>query len=131
MVSVARRLEDLARQIKPRKLKGLASPKARLAHEIALLMERLERLRELHRRQLRNLLREECRVGTDLGRTLSFEPRVYFYASDQRLRLKKRLHALGTERRRLSSTHEQDVSELQDRIFRLVWQYLTLGRADA
>ena len=130
MASVAERLEELARALAPSKVQATATPRAQLGHQIALLVERLERFRAAHRRQLRSILREECRIGTDLKRILSYEPRIYQHSSDQRLGLKRRLQRLGTERRQLTCNYERDAADQQDRLFKLLWQYMTLGRAD-
>ena len=130
MASVADSLEELARALAPSKLRARATPRAQIGHKVALLVERLERFREAHRRQFCSILREECRIGTDLKRILSYEPRIYLHSLDQRLGLKRRLHRLGTERRQLTCNYERDGADLQDRLFKLFWQYMTLRRAD-
>ena len=128
MAKTAKDLETIARSLKEAKrTTDRNSPRSHLALEIAVLSERLDGLRELHSDQLKGLLREECKIDTDLMRLVSYNPRVFFYRDRVRDNLKNRLFQLKKDRRRLISDHEREVADHQDRLFKLLRQYATLG----
>jgi len=122
MVTKARDLEDLAKSIR-RRNKGLrADVRAQLDSEISMLSDRLDQLRrskECHRRQL---LREECRIDTDLLRLESYNPRIYAHSEKTREQLKGRRQHLKKDLRSLERSIEMDIFTIHDRLFDLLQQ---------
>lgn len=128
MRRIARDLEEIARSFrKSTKEPVQNTPKSHLALEIATLSERLDRFRELHKKQLAALLQEEVKLGTDLLRLESYEPRVFQYRAKIRDGLKSRLSHLGRDRGRLKGEHEREIAELQDRLFKQLRRHQELG----
>ena len=122
MVTKARDLEDLARAIRQHN-KGLrADIRAQVDAEIGMLSDRLDQLRrskECHRRQL---LREECRIETDLLRLKSYNPRIYAHSEKTREQLKGRRQRLRKDLRSLERSIEMDIFSIHDRLFDLLQQ---------
>lgn len=89
--------------------------------DIALAIEQLERLRELHKNQMRSLLRAECYLDTELMQLKSQTPRWSLDSPPERERLHHRLSALDAERRqqlavyadKLHGLHEKLLSSIQ------------------
>lgn len=126
-MKVAEDLEAVARSLKKSgRMVRRATPSSHVALEIAVLSERLDELRDLHIRQDRDLAREECRIGNDLRRLRSYEPRVYWFSSEIRDNLKTRDLQVRRERARLQRDHASEVANVQDRLFKLLRQYATL-----
>ncbi len=129
MGRLGRDLEERARSFRKRgRTENTGTPSSHLALEIALVSERLDRIRRVQNDHLRGLLREECRIGTDLKRLESYLPRVFTYGPKTRENMKRRLSEFNKERRRLTREHENESAELQDRLFRLLRQHEQLGR---
>lgn len=97
---------------------------ADLRRQIRIIVERLDALRRSHRRQLRELGREERRIGTDLRAARKAPWLKLGVAPDK---LQRQQHAVRQERRRLVNAHGPQVSELQDRLSSLIRQYDALG----
>lgn len=128
MAKIAKNLEAIARRVRRTKREAdRTTPRSHLALEIAVLSERLDGLRELHTGQLRGLLREECKIDTDLIRLESHKPRVFQYRAKIRDNLKNRLFHLEKDRRLLKGNQEKEIADLQDRLFKLLRQHSTLG----
>ena len=122
-------LEERARSFRKRaRREDTRRPSSHLALEIALVSERLDRIRRLQETHLRGLLQEECGISTDLKRLDSYRPRIFTYGPKIRENMKKRLSEFNKERRRLTREHEKESAELQDRLFRLLRQHEELGR---
>jgi|GEM_PF-3263780 len=127
MAGVTSRLEDLCKEFSRAKHGVHAFPIGDLSEDIAVLSERLSRTREIHRQQLLAILRGECEIGTHLMALISYEPKIYKMRGEERTALKKRLHAFGTERRKLTNSHERHAAEIQDRMFQTLRQFRTLS----
>ena len=122
-------LEERARSFRKRgRTENTGTPSSHLALEIALVSERLDRIRRIQENHLRGMLREECRVETDLKRLESYLPRVFAYSPKIRENMKRRVSEFTKERRRLTHEHEKETADLQDRLFRLLRQHEELGR---
>ena len=128
MDEVAERLESIARSFRRTQTAfSPDTPRAQLALEIAVLSERLDRARNLHRDHLREILRAQCRIGTDLMALDSYLPRVPRYRAKSRDNLKNQLLTLERDRLRRLRDHESDVSALQDQLFKRLRQHAGLG----
>lgn len=129
MGRLGRDLEERARSFRKKgRREDSRTPSSHLAFEIALVSERLDRIRRVQESHLIGLLREECGISTDLKRLDSYLPRVFTYSPKIRENMKKRLSEFNKERRRLTREHEKESAELQDRLFRLLRQHEELGR---
>jgi len=122
MVTKARDLEDLAKSIR-RRTKGLrADVQAQIDSEIGMLSDRIDQLRhskECHRRQL---LREECRIDTDLLSLKSYNPLIYAHSEKTREQLKGRRQRVKKDMRSLERSIEMDIFTIHDRLFDLLQQ---------
>ena len=94
-----------------------------LRREIALTAEQLNRQREAHRIQLRQLLKTECSVRTDLIRLKQRQPRYSLELPPERGRLKQKLSDIDKERRTLSHRLEDKMQGLEDRLLNLVHKH--------
>lgn len=97
---------------------------ADLRRQIRLVVERLDGVRQSHRKQLRELGREERRIGADL-RELRSAPLLPIGVATDKLRRQQQV--VRQERRRLVNAHELQVSELQGRLSSLIRQFDALG----
>lgn len=128
MAEVARNLESLGRSMRDGKGKRRrGTPEGELELEISVVSERLDELRALHSEQLRSILKEECKLGTNLMTLESYRPRVYLYRFKMRDNLKKRLFELERERRGLRVAQAKTEAELQDRLLVLLRERELLG----
>lgn len=128
---VAKNLEAIARSFRRASKVGFgSSPKSHLAGEIASLSERLDATREAHIDELRDLLRDECRIDTDLLALVSYRPKIHLYRGKERSNLKNKLLEIRREKRRLMRDHEKEVANLQDRLFRSLRQHQSLEGGD-
>ena len=128
MAKVAERLESIARSFRRTQTAfSPDTPQAQLALEIAVLSERLDRARDLHRDHLREILHAQCRIGTDLMALDSYLPRIPRYRAKSRDGLKNQLLTLERDRLRRLRDHESDVSALQDQLFKRLRQHAGLG----
>ncbi len=86
---------------------------------MALTLDHLDRLRGVHRRINKSLVRHECDIGTAI---LQREPRPPVYVDPrlpERDRLRDRLRKLDEERRRWSIQYAKDLQSLMDRLLSL------------
>jgi DNA integrity scanning protein DisA with diadenylate cyclase activity len=88
--------------------------------EIALAIEQMDRLKELHKKQLYRLLQVECYVDTEIMQMEQRMPRYSSYRFPEREKLQRRLFALGQERRKLHIQHEEKTRSLEDRLLSLI-----------
>ena len=103
-----------------------ASIPAMLSREIALTLDQIHRQREFHENELRQLLRMECSVGTDLMQLQQRIPRYTPYHFPEKEKLKQRLFEIERERRKLSLRLQDKTQSLEDRLLSLInkWQQL-------
>ena len=122
-------LEEKAHQLK-RKLeqnnKDLTVP-SMLKREIALSIEQIEKIRQIHEKQLQSLLEDECFVNSELmqmeQRTPRYSPRKY----PEREKLQRRLLGLKAERRKLHANLEEKLRPLEDRLLSLLNKHQQLN----
>lgn len=103
------------------------APEMVLARQIALALDHLDRSRCLHESMLRQLLRIECYIDTEL---MQRAPRPHSYIDvyrPERDRLKDKLLRLEDERRRLALLHHDRTAQIFDRLLALVHQHGYLG----
>jgi len=120
MGSIEESLEERARAIARRKPERLGiGPSGQLEREIALASGRLDRLREVSRRECADLCREESAIRVELRSTESYRPQVFTHPPKIREDMEKRLASLRKERRRLRRDHERAMGEHHEQLFRL------------
>lgn len=120
--TVSNSLEDKARDIARDRLDNFwdSAPLAVIEREVALLLGQLDRVRTLHGEMQRDLLRDECYVGTEL---LQMEQRTPRYSPDrfpEREKMHRRIQGIHQERRRLTNTHTEQLHSLEDRLLSLL-----------
>ena len=122
MTSVHDKIEQLARSLhQSARAIDRATPESVLELQIAFQFEQLERLREVHRDQLRGILHAECYVDTDLMQLDSYAPaKIWHYRLGARDNLKNKLLRLDEERRRLLLWYEREMRDLGSRLLQLV-----------
>lgn len=103
---VNKRLEEKARDVARDRLDNFwdSAPLAVIEREVALVLGQLDRVRTLHGEMQRDLLRDECYVGTEL---LQMEQRTPRYSPDrfpEREKMHRRIQGIHQERRRLSDS---------------------------
>ena len=122
MVEFFEVLQQRARQIAA----GSAGPQwdrsipSSLRREIALTLDQMRRQDQLHKRQLLELLRAECAVGTDLLQLQQRIPRYTPHHFPEKEKLKKRRFDIDKERRALNQQRRDKVQSLEDRLLTLI-----------
>jgi hypothetical protein len=91
-----------------------ATPGASVAREIALTLDQISQVRELRHELERNLLEAECDVDTEL-----MQPQK----QGDKARLRGRLAAIDTERRRLALTTQEQLMTLHQRLLGMLNQH--------
>lgn len=94
--------------------------------EIALTVDHLLRLREFQRQIARDIVRQECYLGTEI---IQREPRPPVYVDPrlpERDRLRDRLRSLSEEKRRWLSRYVERRQDLLDRLQRLLSRHSLL-----
>ena len=128
MTSISEGLEALALEIRERA--GTHERKATafslLEQEIGLISEHLDRVRDIHKEQLRRIVRAECYVDSDLIKLQSYQPAVFLFRLKARDNLESKLLKLDMERRKLIASHEQEMMRLQEKLFSLMSQHAHL-----
>lgn len=94
-----------------------------LRREIALTVEQLNRQRDSYRKQLRQLLRRECAIRTDIIQSKQLQPRHSLQHSPEQERMKQRLSDIDKERQKLSHRLEEKTQGLEDRLLNLVHKH--------
>jgi len=128
MTSVAKTLEEKAREL-AKGLEERAKPRGvllMLELEIALTIEHIDRLRALHQKLERSLLRSECYVGSDLLKLDTYTPRSFAFRLSARGNLKNKLLKIEVERRHLAAAQEQELGTLHDRLLSLIGKHRLL-----
>ncbi|MCZ6655526.1 MAG: hypothetical protein O7D91_21165 [Planctomycetota bacterium] len=128
MTSISEGLETLARDIRERggTHKRKATALSLLEQEIGLISEHLDRVRDVHKEQLRRIVRAETYVDTDLITLQSYQPGVFLFRLKARDNLEGKLLKLDMERRKLIASHEQEMMRLQEKLFSLMSQHAHL-----
>lgn len=94
-----------------------------LEQEIALTIEQLDRLRELHKGQLRSLCRAECYTDTELMQMEERTPRYSPYRFPEREKFHQRLFLIEAERRRQVVFYEERMQGFQKRLLLLMQRH--------
>ena len=120
--TVSSSLEEKARDVARDRLNNFwdSAPLAVIEREVALVLGQLDRVRTLHGEMQRDLLRDECYVGTEL---LQMEQRTPRYSPDrfpEREKMHRRIQGIHQERRRLQDTHTERLHSLEDRLLSLL-----------
>jgi len=88
--------------------------------EIALTVDQINRQRDSHKKQLRQLLQMECSVGTDLMQLEQRIPRYTPYHFPEKEKFKQRLFEIDKERRSLNMRLEKEGRGLEEKLLSLV-----------
>jgi hypothetical protein len=128
MAKFSKTLQDRARQLAAGSNDTLWDPSipATVRREIALAVDQVNRQKESHDIQLRQLLQMECSVGTDL---MELEQRIPWYTTDNlpgKDTLKQRLFDIEKDRRKLDQKHQEKLHALEDRILNLIHKHQQL-----
>ena len=91
-----------------------------IRREIALTVDQINRLKELHEKQLQRLLRVECYVGSELMQMEQRTPRYSPYRFPERDKLQQRLFNIGKEHRNLTLHLQDKKQSLEDRLLSLI-----------
>jgi hypothetical protein len=96
---------------------------ATIRREIALAVDQINRQKESHAKQLRQLLQMECAVGTDL---MELEQRIPWHTPNylpEKDTLKQRLFDIEKDRRKLNQRHQEKLHTLEDRLLNLIHKH--------
>ena len=120
--SFSQRLEERARALADRSKREASrtAPTAGMEREIALTLDHLNRVREVHDDERHRLHRWEGTVNNEL---LQIEPRGPEYVDRHTLHrqiLRSRLFKIDDERRQLNLHESKEVQGLQDRLLQLL-----------
>ena len=120
--TIAQSLEAKAREIRQQlNMSGsLAATTSFLEQEIALTSEQLDRVRKSYEQQMRGFVRAETYVDTDLMKLDSYHLRRFVHRHKVRDNLKTKLLKLDSERRKLITSHEDQVAKLHLRLLSLL-----------
>ncbi len=91
-----------------------------LRREIALVVDQINRLKEVREEQLGRLLRVECYVDTDLMQLQQRIPTYAPYQFPEKDKLKKRLFEIEKQRRDVRIHHEDRARTLEGRLLDLL-----------
>ena len=91
-----------------------------IRREIALTIGQMERTQELHDQQLRQLLRIECYIDTELLQMKERMPRYSPYWFPEKEKLHKRLFEIDRERQNAARRLEERLRPLEERLLGLV-----------
>ncbi len=91
-----------------------------IRREIALAVDQINRVKELHKEQQNRLLRIECYVDTDLMQLEQRIPRYVPHHFPEKEKLRKRLFEIEAERRKLALRLEEKNRSLEDRLLALI-----------
>ena len=128
MAEFSRALQDKARQLAAGSSDTQWDPSipATVRREIALAVDQINRQKESHDKQLRELLQMECAIGTDL---MELEQRIPWYTTNslpEKDTLKQRLFDIEKDRRKLNQKHQEKLHALEDRILNLIHKHQQL-----
>ena len=101
---------------------------ALIEEEVALAVEQLDSLRELHKEQLQGLLRAECYVGTELMQLQNLIPRWSLDRPPERERLHNQLSAIEVERRKHIAVYEDKLRGLYEKLLLLAQRHGQVSR---
>jgi len=88
--------------------------------EIALTVDQINRQKDSHKKQMRQLLRMECAVGTDLMQLEQRQPRYAPYHFPEKEKFKQRLFEIEKERQKLKQRLEEKTQGLEEKLLDLV-----------
>ena len=91
-----------------------------IRREIALTVDQINRLKELHEKQLEMLHRVECYVGSEIMQMEQRTPRYSPYRFPERDKLQQRLFNIEKERRNLTLHLQDKKQSLEDRLLSLI-----------
>lgn len=134
----SQRLEERAREVAAgvNRADWDASVVSALDREIALTLDQLDRLRALHVRLARDLLRTECSIGTQIMQLSPWAPHYREYLIDPREKmqnkmrhdhLRDKMRAVDEERRRLAVSREERIQSLENRLLTLLERHTQLA----
>ena len=98
-----------------------------LESDVAMTLEQMGRLRELHRQQLSSLRRTECYVDTELMQMEERAPRYSPYRFPEREKFQSRLFLIETERRKGAIFYEERMQGLQRKLLSLMQKHEQLS----
>ncbi len=124
------RLEQRARELTRRNgwRDGKDPITAIVEREVALTLDHLDELRQVHRRIHRSLIRHECYLGTEIIQREPTPPAYEDPRLPERDRLRDRLRKIDEERRRWAAQYAKECQTLLDRLLSLVGRREQLGR---
>lgn len=115
-------LEDKAKELAAER--GLAWPDrsipSMLRREIALTVDQLEQIKFLTKDQMRQLLRQECDINTEIKQSRQGIPWYTSPHFSDEQTLRQRLFDIEKERRKLSTQYHEKRDTLEDRLLDLV-----------
>ena len=125
-------LERRARKLTENLDKGKwsLSPLSSLEREIALTVDHIERVREIHRNQLKSLFDVETYIDTELMQMEERTPRYSHRRFPEREKSQRRLQSLEAERRKLKSQKQDKLESLHDRLLSLMDKHSLLENGD-
>ncbi len=128
MTRFSETLEDLARELSvgPREKFLDPSIPATIRREITLLLDQIDRQKASHAIHLRELLRTECTIDTDLMQLEQRIPRYTPYHFPEKEKLKQRLCDLEKDRRQLDLRHQEKLHALEDHLLTLIHKHQQL-----
>jgi hypothetical protein len=97
-----------------------SSPMSSIVNEIDLVLEQIHNQQDFHHEQMRELFLMETYIDTDL---LRIEDRTSRYANQrfpEEEKVKRRLHDLDKERRRLKAEYQESVGKLHGKLLELM-----------
>ena len=128
MAKFSKKLQEKARQLAAGSNDTYwdTSIPATIRREIALVVDQINRQKESHEEQLRQLLRMECAVGTEL---LALEQRIPRYATNhipEKDTFKLRLFDIEKDRAKLKQKYQEKLHALEDRLLNLIHKHQQL-----
>ena len=122
MANFKKSLEEKAEQLAsvPTREQWDKSIPSIVRREIALTVDQINRQRDSHKKRLRQLLRTECSVGTDLMQLEQRQPRYLPHHFPEKEKFKQQLFDIEKERRNLNLRLEKEGRGLEDKLLDLV-----------
>ena len=102
---------------------------ATVKRQIALTLEHIERVRDLHAKLRDSILYMQCYTETELIRMEDRTPKYSPNRFPEREKIQKRLFALDQERRKLASAEEEKLQVMQQRLLSLMDRHTVIQPA--
>lgn len=102
------------------------TPTAVIEREISLILDHLDRIRQLYQIQKKQMIRLECRIGTQIKQLYPKTPYSIDTRWKDRERLQGKILKIEQERRKLKLIQQEQIRQLYDQLLKAMNRYRQL-----